>query len=203
MCSSDLAYGLDFSRNLTNNVELHGELAWQVDARRQVISASGQRMTVTGDAINWLVGVRYLTEQDTTWIVEYYRNGSGCTTTEMTTYYQQVEQAWDTWQTSGNAAQLQQLGQNQAYTRPAAMRDYLYARVSQKEPFDILYVTPAVTAITNLQDHSLSLTPELVYTGITNLELRLKGTVLIGSRGSEYGEKVNDTRVEVRARWYF
>jgi hypothetical protein len=144
-----------------------------------------------------------LTEQDTTWIVEYYRNGGGYSSNEMETYFQQAEQAWAAWQTSASATSLQQLGQSQSYTRPAAMRDYLYTRVSQKEPFDILYFTPAVTAIANLHDGSFSLAPELLYTGITNLELRLKGTALVGSGRSEYGEKVNDARVELRMRWYF
>lgn len=201
--SRTTAYGLDFSRNLTTNFELHGELAWQVGAQRQVIGTSGQRAIVTSDALSWLVGLRYLTEQDTTWIVEYYRNSTGYTKNEMETYFRQVEQGWATWQSSGNPGGLQQLGQNQAYTRQAAMRDYLYARVSQKEPFDILYLTPAVTAIANLQDQSLSLAPELVYTGITNLELRLKGTAIIGSSQSEYGEKPNDARIELRVRYYF
>lgn len=76
-------------------------------------------------------------------------------------------------------------------------------RVSQKEPFDILYFTPAITTIVNLRDSSFSLAPELLYTGITNLELRLKGTALVGSGRSEYGEKPNDARIELRVRWYF
>ena len=83
------------------------------------------------------------------------------------------------------------------------MRDYLYFRVSQKEPFDILYFNPAITWIFNVDDQSFSLSPELVYTGITNLELRLKGTVLAGQGLSEYGEKQNDYRIELRARYYF
>lgn len=201
--SRNAAYGLDFSRNVTTNFELHGELAWEINAQRQVISSSGQRTTLTDNALNWLIGLRYLTEQDTTWIVEYYRNGGGYSSNEMETYFQQAEQAWAAWQTSASATSLQQLGQSQSYTRPAAMRDYLYTRVSQKEPFDILYFTPAITAIANLQDGSFSLAPELLYTGITNLELRLKGTALVGSGRSEYGEKVNDARVELRMRWYF
>jgi hypothetical protein len=80
------------------------------------------------------------------------------------------------------------------------MRDYLYLRISQKEPFDILYITPAITTILNLDDRSFSLSPELVYDGITNLELRLKGTVLVGDSFSEYGEKPNDARLELRVR---
>jgi hypothetical protein len=76
-------------------------------------------------------------------------------------------------------------------------------RASQKEPFDVLYFAPAFTAIVNLTDHSLVLIPELLYSPRTNLELRLRGAVLVGDRGTEYGEKQNDYRVELRVRWYF
>jgi hypothetical protein len=55
----------------------------------------------------------------------------------------------------------------------------------------------------NLNDRSLSISPELLYTGITNLELRLKATGLFGQRGSEFEEKPNDYRLELRVRYYF
>jgi len=83
------------------------------------------------------------------------------------------------------------------------MRDYLYLRVSQKEPFNILYFTPAITWIFNINDKSFSLSPELIYTGITNLELRLKASLITGQRDSEYGEKQNNYRAELRLRYYF
>jgi len=79
----------------------------------------------------------------------------------------------------------------------------LYLRVTQKEPFDILYFTPAITTIMNLNDKSLSISPELLYSGVENLELRLKGAALFGQNGSEYGEKPNDYRIELRVRYYF
>jgi len=47
------------------------------------------------------------------------------------------------------------------------------------------------------------LSPELLYTGITNLELRLKASFIAGEGLSEFGEKQNDYRVECRARYYF
>ena len=75
--------------------------------------------------------------------------------------------------------------------------------MSQKDPFDILYWTPAVTAIVNAEDRSYSALAEIAYTGITNLEMRLKGTVLAGDRLSEFGEKQNDFRLELMARYYF
>jgi len=55
----------------------------------------------------------------------------------------------------------------------------------------------------NLNDKSLSISPELLYSGVKNLELRLKGAALFGQNGSEYGEKPNDYRIELRVRYYF
>jgi hypothetical protein len=88
------------------------------------------------------------------------------------------------------------------YGRPNPMRDYLYFRASQKEPFDILYFTPALTSIINLQDASLVVIPELTYSPITNLELRFRTPVLIGGKGTEYGEKQNNYRIDLRMRYY-
>jgi hypothetical protein len=43
----------------------------------------------------------------------------------------------------------------------------------------------------------------MVYSGVSNLELRLKGTVLTGGHYTESGEKPNDLRLELRARYFF
>jgi hypothetical protein len=83
------------------------------------------------------------------------------------------------------------------------MQDYLYFRISQKEPWNIVYFIPSLTSIFNFTDQSFSLTPELLYTPITNLELRAKVTFLLGKGGSEFGEKQNDFRLEFRGRYYF
>lgn len=201
--SRSASYGLDFSRNLTSNFELHGELAWVVDTPRQVLLPSGQVAITRGNTTSWLLGLRYLTEQDTTWIMEYYRNGNGHSQDEMETFYDQVDRSYEQWQQTGNASPLQRLGQLQSYSRIAPMNDYLYARVSQKEPGDILYFTSALTAIANLRDGSFSLAPELLYTGIINLELRIKATTTVGANQTEFAEKQNDARIELRLRYYF
>jgi hypothetical protein len=62
--------------------------------------------------------------------------------------------------------------------------NYLYLRVSQKEPFKILYFTPAITWIANMDDKSFSLAPEMAYTGFTNWELRLSSIFIVGPKGS-------------------
>jgi len=197
-------YGFDFSRNLSTNLEVHGEWARIRDAVKPVLGAGGAVSQQTGDATSYLLGLRYLTERETTWIVEYYRNGAGYSEDQMRAYFTFSHNAYDQFLAAGSAAGLERARALQtSYGRPNAMRRYLYLRGSQKEPFDILYFTPAVTAIVNLDDGSYSLSPELAYTGIANLDLRLRFFALQGGRLADFGEKLNAQRVELRARYYF
>ena len=83
------------------------------------------------------------------------------------------------------------------------MRHYLYLRISQKEPFGWLDLFPSIIAIVNAEDGSFTATPEVLYKGITNLELRLRGTVLLGAAGTDFGERPSDGRFELRARYSF
>lgn len=154
--------GVDFSRNLGNNLEIHGEWARVRDEPR------------AGSLRSALFGLRYLSTRDTTVIFELYRNGGGLGSDEP-----------------------------RAFSRPNAARSYAYLRASQKEPFDILYFTPAVTLIANPADRSWSLTPELLYTGFKNVELRARVQVNGGGRATEFGEKAVRSRLEFRARFFF
>jgi hypothetical protein len=198
-------YGVDFSRNITSNFEVHGEFAYSEDFQKRYMDAKGNILSSTYDTVSYLLGVRYLSQRETTYILEYYRNGTGFTKGEFQDFYRFVDRAYDSYLTTGSDALLGRaltLSQGN-YGRPNPMRDYLYLRVSQKEPFDILYFTPSLTTIANLNDPSFSIAPEVAYTGITNLELRLKATFLVGGGETEFGEKPNDYRIELRARYYF
>jgi hypothetical protein len=61
----------------------------------------------------------------------------------------------------------------------------------------------ALTGIVNLDDHGRQVTPEISYTGFSNIELRGKLTLLSGGRGTEFGRKMTERRAEVYARFYF
>jgi hypothetical protein len=198
-------YGADLSRNITTSLEVHGEYAHIDDLTRSYLAADGTTHQTVTDAASWLLGLRYLTEQDTTYILEYYRNGTGFTEQQMQDYYTFVHNAYDIYASTGNDALLRKASAaaEKSYGRPNVGQQYLYLRVSQKDPFDVLYWTPAMTVIWNAEDRSYTLTPEISYTGVTNLEVRLKGSLLAGDRLSEYGEKPYDYRVELRARYYF
>ncbi len=203
--SKTTRFGFDFSRNITSNLEIHGEFAFINNFGKKIVNNTGNTFVNKHDAKSGLFGVRYLTESDTTFIVEYYHNGTGFTDGEMEDYFSFINTAYEVYTSSGNDNDLQKaLNLTEGnYGKMNPMRNYLYARVSQKEPFDILYFTPAITGILNINDGSFSISPEIMYTGITNLELRFKTGFLIGQSNSEYGEKLNNCRAEFRMRYYF
>jgi hypothetical protein len=198
-------FGFDFSRNITSSLELHGEWARVKDNERLAVTAAGAPRITREDADSYLLGLRYLTARETTYILEYYRNGTGYSKREMQDFFRFVDSGLAERLAGGadrllaRAAAAAQAG----YGRAHAMGRYAYLRITQKDPFDILYFTPALTSIVNLQDGSFSVTPELLYAGFTNIELRLRFFYLKGRELTDFGEKQNSRRVEFRARLYF
>lgn len=198
-------FGFDFSRNLAPNFEIHGELAHTPAQQQMYLAEAGALTAREVSDTSALVGLRYLTAREVTAIVEYYHNGDGYTEEELSRFYQAVAEGYALFQAGGGDTLLHRAANSSqsGYGRPQVGRNYLYARLTAKEPWDILYFTPALTAIVQLDDQSISLTPELIYTGFTNFELRARFTWLQGSEKTEYGEKLNESRAELRLRWFF
>jgi len=198
-------FGMDFSTNLASNFEIHGEWARIQQFTRRVTDSAGSVTSSVGNATSYLVGLRYLTESDTTYIAEYYRNGTGYSDQEAQQFYQLVNAAFTQIQQSGSTVLLQKalsLSQG-SYGRPNTGTDYLYFRAQQKDALGIVYFQPSITAMMNLQDRSYQVTPELMYAGINNLELRLRLFMLRGGSSTDFGEKQNSRKIEVYARYYF
>jgi hypothetical protein len=198
LCDGSLTerYGLDFSRNITSNFEIHGEWAVVDDFVKPIVASDGSRSREQFDAQSYLLGIRYLAPTDTTFIVEYYHNGQGYTEDEIGDFFDFIEVA-----TAPELAALRDT--SGSYQQPSSMQNYFYLRTSQKEPFGWLYFSPALTSMVNLDDGSYNIIPEVAYTGVTNLELRLRINMLSGNDGTEYGEKQSNSKIEVRARYFF
>jgi hypothetical protein len=198
-------YGFDFSKNLTTNLEIHGELGMVNNLETMAIDANGQGYQTRSDALSYLLGLRYLSEKETTYFLEYYRNGGGFSRAQIKDFITFVDRSYQTFVNTGNDSGLTRAARllDGPYGRPNPARHYLYFRASQKEPFDILYFNPAITSIMNLTDASLTVIPELSYSPLTNLELRFRTPVLLGKKSTEYGEKQNDYRIEFRIRYHF
>ena len=198
-------FGFDFARNLSTNLEIHGEWARVRETAKPVLGAGGavaQRpappRAICSACATSRSGKRPGSSSTTATAPATRKRR--CAPTSRSSQRARSDQ----FQATGNTAALARANAVQSsYGRPNPMQRYLYVRASQKEPFDILYFTPALTAIANLEDRSYSIAPELSYTGITNLDLRLRFFALQGGRQTEFGEKHNDRRVELRARYYF
>lgn len=196
--------GLDFSTNLAPHFEIHGEAAYIPELQKVILHGDNSSSTEQQTAFSTLLGIRYLSENDITSIVEYYYNDGGYSEEEMSRFYQAAETG---------LAQDPSLGPTlldkaremsvKGYGRPQPGRHYLYTKFTGKEPFDILYFTPGITALMNLEDKSYSISPEGVYTGLTNWEFRLRFSLINGGEYTEYGEKVSSNKVELRVRHFF
>jgi hypothetical protein len=175
------------------------------EARRTVVDEDGRLSGRTGSASSWLAGVRYLTATNTTFIVDLYGNGLGFDENEMGAYFDLARSASRSMMDGQDDSLLvaARRAAEAGYTRTTPMREYLYARISQPDAFDILYFNVAFTAIVNLADGSASVVPELTFKATEDLELRSQVGVLLGGRDSEFGEKQANLRLEVRARYYF
>ncbi len=194
--------GVDFSRNLSTALEIHGEWARTLGAARTTVSVAGDTRSQQADVDSFLLGLRYLTPGEVTWIAEYYRNGAGYDRSEMNSYYQFLDTALAPGASTALLNKARSVAQA-GYGRPNPARDYLYVKASVSEPFDWVYGAASVTAMVNLNDHSVQFTPEVSYTGFSNWELRARVSWLNGPAQTEYGEKSSSARVEVTGRYYF
>ena len=203
--SRSTRYGADFSTNLAPNFEIHGELAHTPAQKTRELDSAGVLSVNEQADTSYLLGLRYLSENEITSIIELYHNDDGYSEAEMKQFFQLVADAESQYLTTGNDTiyQQAQLVSLSGYGKPQPGRNYLYARITQKEPFNLLYFTPGITAIINLDDSSFTVSPETVYSGFKNCELRLRASIIRGGYFTENGEKQNLGRVELLARYYF
>lgn len=192
--------GFDISRNLRENIEVHAEVSYIQSASRFSI-ADGNLLGVRQDQASCLVGFRYLHESNSTLIAEYYHNGFGLNRSEFEAYHAFLTNAVNT----GNDGIMRQtLGASQNYFRGSTlMRDYLYAKLITPEPFDLLYFTPSLYTIYNINDGSFLISASLSYKPVTNIELILWPTILSGTKKSEFGGKIVHERIEAWLRVFF
>jgi len=196
--------GMDFSKNLNPSFEIHGEAALVQDHTQYIIDEYGNTNEEKNTAFNLLLGLRYLSDMETTYILEYFHNGEGYTGKEYESYLKFIETGYKQYlNTTSKTAIFKSKKYAAWYNQQAAMKDYIYLKISQKDSFNILYLTPSITFIYNINDQSASITPGITYSPVTNLTLDLKAGFLFGKSNTEYNEKINKAKVVVSIRYYF
>ena len=195
-----LRMGLDFSANLRENLEIHGEISYAYDEiKTRIVDVIISRQKMNG--VSYLLGLRYLNRFNTTLIAEYYHNNSGLSKNEFSAYQDWVE--------TNLGSDLPELinatkhDMTTTFRTKTLMRDYLYVKLTQPEPFAWLYSSISLFSIYNLNDHSFLLSPRLSYKPYTNFEVLLWPMLFFGGNDTEYGGKQFKRKVEIWARFYF
>ena len=193
-------YGMDFSTNLRENIEVHGEISYANNEEKYIIQNDLVEM-IKVSGFSYLMGLRYLTSWNMTIIAEYYHNNSGLTKQEYQDYLTYLQNILNTGDADLiYAARSVMTGH---FRTKNMMRDYLYFKASLPEPFKWLYSSVSVFTIYNLNDNSLILSPQIGYKPFTNAEILLWPSFLFGGDNSEYGSKLFHNKLEMWFRFYF
>jgi hypothetical protein len=193
--------GLDFSRNLIPDWEVHGEWTFIKNSKSTVFSDESTMVTQSHPANNLVAGTRYLTPFNTTFIFEYLHVGSGYTRDEMDEYWNAVNYA----ATSSNPRIVQSVLQanSKYFSSQFITTDYLFFKASHPDPFNFVYFTPSIYTIANILDHSMMAGLEMTYSRSRNLLFIGRIITFLGRNESEYGSKPAQHRIELRAKWSF
>ena len=187
-------YGFDLARNILPNWEIHTEYAFIKEVSTDWLNSDFAIESTADDTHDYLFGTRLLFETNNTLIIEYFHNDAGLNTEQMMSFFDAVEFA-----ISDNPDLLPEIKQYQSecLSSQFLMKDYLYAKVSQPEPFDILHFTPSVYILYNLNDNSEMIGGELSYSRFENLNLKLKYNLLFGELNSEFGGKISSDKLSL------
>lgn len=195
-----LRIGLDFSTNLRDNLEIHGELSYAQDEIKNLIVddlISQHKM----DGGSFLLGLRYLNRFNTTLIVEYYHKNSGLSKNEFSSYLGYLKKSMES--NVPEVIHSAKLDISTTFRSKTLMRDYLYVKLIQPEPFSWLYTSISLFSIYNLADNSFLLSPQLSCKPYTNFEILIWPMLFFGGEDTEYGSKQFRSKIEIWMRFYF
>ncbi len=174
MEAKETNWGVDFASNITNNFEIHGEYA--------------MFETIENNSHKALLGLRYLTEGDVTWILEGFRDSSGLSKDELTELYKTIE--------NGTSAQVKTALPQVQQSRTLS-RHYAYLKISIKEPFNWLYFTPSASWLVNMEDSSYTGTIQLAYSPSGNWTFQTSFQQTDGAAYTQWGENVGRNKLNL------
>ena len=192
--------GFDFSKNITPNLEFHGEFnRFNNLIKNSIFNNTLESNKTSG--LSYLFGIRWLNKSDITTIFEYYHNDKGLTKNEFRDYNNFLINAAAS---MNNNTIANALNTNKNYFSGAnLMCNYLYLKVSKPEPFKIIYFTPSIYSIYNIDDRSFTVGAPLSYKPITNFEFIFSPVFFNGGKNTEFGGKQYDSKLELWAKYFF
>jgi hypothetical protein len=192
--------GVDFSRNVLPNLEMHGEFSSFHNQPSHFI-ANNILETKYMDGSSYLFGIRWLNNWNVTTILEYYHNDAGLTAKEYEDYNNFLLVSVASGNTDTISSAINTVKNNFSGTN--LMQDYLYLKISWPEPFNWVYFTPSVYTIVNTADRSSVVGVPLSYKPVTNLEIILWPAFFVGGTDTEFGGKQYENKSDMWVRFYF
>lgn len=172
----DFSIGLDFSTNLLPQLEIHGEYIYGFDTKYRSFDKE-DFSDIKKNTASYLAGLKYLNKYSTSFILEYYHNGKGISSEDYKALFDYV-----------NKNNLDLLSVYKNFNKNP-FKDYLYLKISQPEPFSILYTSISYTNIFNLKDNSSSNKISFVFSPYNNINYGLNIRVTTGKNYTEFGDK--------------
>ena len=193
-------FGMDFSTNLQENLEMHGEVSFSNSYRMSTIQNNTIQTNET-DGFSYLLGFRYLNDLNITVIAEYYHNNLGLSKAEYEDYLAYLTNNLSSADPEIISSTRSVITAN--FRSKNLLQDYLYLKASLPEPLEWLYSSVSVFTIYNLNDNSFVLSPQIGYKPFTNSELLFWPSFFFGENNSEYGSKQFQNKLEMWFRYYF
>jgi hypothetical protein len=151
--------GFTFSKNLLPHFEIHAEYAKEIEGY-----------------YSYLLGLKYVTQNDITILSEYYYDSEGLTRDEIRSSIKLL---------------------------PFPAKSYFVNKFSKKEPFGIVYSSVYFKDMLNTEDKSHLDTLGFIYTFKNNLEIDFSYNLNTGNEESEFGKKMVSDFAWLKATWYF
>jgi len=193
-------FGLDFSSNLRENLEIHAEFSYAYDENKyRIVDDLIYHNKINSNS--YIFGLRHINRFNTTLITEYYHNKRGLSKNEFVSYVHYLQNSIES-----NIIELinsAKLNMSTYFRSKTLMQDYLYVKLIQPEPFSWLYSSISISTIYNLADKSFLFSPQLSYKPYTNFEVLLWPILFFGGNNTEYGSKQFEKKIEIWMRFYF
>ncbi len=192
-------YGMALSRDINEDLKVYGDF-WVIPEYEKFFLDQNQLgdfkpFSTTYISFGSLVGLHYkMGEVD--FFVEYLRDKSGYTQEELYNYFEYLNDP--------NRETKDVLFYTESYyQKPVLMQEYVCGKIIKKKPLGIKNITLSITGILNRQDKSYATFAKLQYQSKPNWKLQLEATSYKGGPFTEFGEKVEGSKIGANFTYFF
>jgi hypothetical protein len=192
--------GADLAVNILENLELHGEFAYSWQGLKESFVDNTFETEETDD-YSFLVGSNLLTPWDMSITAEYYYNRFGLSRDEYLDFMNLIQERIET--ENPNLINTTKRDYLAKLNSTGLMQKYLYFRVLQPEPFNLVYFNPALSLLWNIDDNSLFFSLPLSWKPVNNFEIVLQPNLMWGRENTEFGERSQSFRVDLKMSFHY